>query len=242
MYLAFLLLRLNQMLYALCLSYHSNTGALLFACLSSRWATTFLASRWEIALSVFLKVATSDTTSGVEPRFRNLSITIARRSISTEPRRRHLVLQRTNKNKFQIFRLNFCWDMSKMHYFSNKFSKIAKRWGLSAPSPLTFDVGDLKLRDLTKLWFFKLIMMKSNLKKISFDIISVASSQLRHRKIRQTERHKIFPLLPSTQSKFKNSAGPILSRYCQMLRFHVPFWLSHILGYLIFLYPSLCPS
>jgi len=24
--------------------------------------------------------------------------------------------------------------MSKMHYFSNKFSKIAKRWELSAPS------------------------------------------------------------------------------------------------------------
>jgi len=23
--------------------------------------------------------------------------------------------------------------MPKMHYFSNKFSKIAKRWGLSAP-------------------------------------------------------------------------------------------------------------
>jgi len=23
--------------------------------------------------------------------------------------------------------------MSKMHYFSNKFSKIAKRWRLSAP-------------------------------------------------------------------------------------------------------------
>jgi len=25
--------------------------------------------------------------------------------------------------------------MSKMHYFSNKFPKIAKRWGLSALSP-----------------------------------------------------------------------------------------------------------
>jgi len=36
-----LLLRLNQMLYyALCLSYHSNTEAVLFACLSSGWAIT----------------------------------------------------------------------------------------------------------------------------------------------------------------------------------------------------------
>jgi len=34
------LLRLNQMLYALCLSYHSNTEVVLFACLSSGWATT----------------------------------------------------------------------------------------------------------------------------------------------------------------------------------------------------------
>jgi len=34
---------------------------------------------------------------------------------------------------FQIFRLNFSWDMSKMHYFSNEFSKIAKCWGLSFP-------------------------------------------------------------------------------------------------------------
>jgi len=38
------------------------------------------------------------------------------------------------KMLFQIFRLNFSWGMSKMHYFSNKFSKIAKRWELSALS------------------------------------------------------------------------------------------------------------
>jgi len=25
--------------------------------------------------------------------------------------------------------------MSKMHYFSNKFSKIAKRWGFPLPAP-----------------------------------------------------------------------------------------------------------
>jgi len=36
---------------------------------------------------------------------------------------------------FQIVSLNFSGDMSKlMHYFSNKFSKIAKRQGFSAPS------------------------------------------------------------------------------------------------------------
>jgi len=42
--------------------------------------------------------------------------------------------------------------MSKMHYFSNKFSKIAKRWWLPLPPQrlLTFNVGDLKFRDLAK--------------------------------------------------------------------------------------------
>jgi len=59
--------------------------------------------------------------------------------------------------------------MSKMRYFSNDFSKIAKRRGLSAPLPLSFNFGDLKLRDLAKLWFFKLIMAKSNFLKVSYD-------------------------------------------------------------------------
>jgi len=55
-------------------------------------------------------------------------------------------------NKFQIFRLNFSGDMSKMRYFNNKLSKIANRWRLSAPSVyLTPDFGDLKFRDFLKL-------------------------------------------------------------------------------------------
>jgi len=40
---------------------------------------------------------------------------------------------------------------------------------------LTFDVSDLKMCDLAKLCFFKLIMTKSNL-KISCDVISMTSS------------------------------------------------------------------
>jgi len=54
--------------------------------------------------------------------------------------------------------------MSKMHYcYSNKFSKIAERWGSppSVPSFLRF----WKLRDLAKLCYFKLILMKYNLKQ-----------------------------------------------------------------------------
>jgi len=46
--------------------------------------------------------------------------------------------------------------MSKMHYFSNEFSKIVKRWGL-------FDIGHMKC-NMTNLWFFKIIMTKSNIK------------------------------------------------------------------------------
>jgi len=37
-------------------------------------------------------------------------------------------------NKFKVFKLNFSWDMSKIHYLRNKFSKIVKRRGLSASS------------------------------------------------------------------------------------------------------------
>jgi len=43
-------------------------------------------------------------------------------------------------------------------------------------------LGDLKFRDLAKLCFFKLIMTKSNLKN-SYDVISVTSLPLRHRKM-----------------------------------------------------------
>jgi len=50
-----------------------------------------------------------------------------------------------------------------MHYFSNKFSKIAKRWGLFVLSVLPFNFGNLKFRNLARLCFLKLIMTKSNL-------------------------------------------------------------------------------
>jgi len=52
-----------------------------------------------------------------------------------------------------------------MHYFSNKSSKIAKSGAFRPQLRLTFDVDDVKLRDLAKLWFFRLIMTKSNFEK-----------------------------------------------------------------------------
>jgi len=54
-------------------------------------------------------------------------------------------------------------------HFSNKFSK----------RPLIIDFSDLKLGDLAKLCFFKLIMTKSNFNTISYDVILVTSLPLR---------------------------------------------------------------
>jgi len=85
---------------------------------------------------------------------------------------------------FQNFRLNFSWNVTKMHCFSNKFKKSSSTvWALRSKRPLTFNIGDLKLRDVAKLWIFKLIIKKSNFKKISYDIILVTSLSLRHRQI-----------------------------------------------------------
>jgi len=78
--------------------------------------------------------------------------------------------------------------MSKMHYFSNKFSKIAKRWELSTPSAsLLFDTVDLKLHDL------KIVVFQTDYGEIELLNISVMSSQLRH----QNNVTKIFYFVPS---------------------------------------------
>jgi len=51
-----------------------------------------------------------------------------------------------------------------MHYFSNKFSKIAKRWVLFAPQhPLIFNFGELKLRNYYD---------EIELQKINYDVTS----------------------------------------------------------------------
>jgi len=60
-----------------------------------------------------------------------------------------------------------------MHYLSNKFSKISKHWGFSASSASNFRLGQIV--------FFQTDYDKNPTLKISYDGISVASSQLRHR-------------------------------------------------------------
>jgi len=78
--------------------------------------------------------------------------------------------------------------MSKMHYFNDKFLKIFKRWRfLDFSTRKTFHIGDLKFRDLAKVWFFKLIMIKSKSKK-----------QLWHYQLYVTKiTSQFFPILAS---------------------------------------------
>jgi len=78
---------------------------------------------------------------------------------------------------FQFYRLNFgeIRVCLKCIIIVTNFQKFTKSRGLSTPGLfLTFDVGDPKLRDLAKLWFFKLIITKLYFKN--------TKSSLNHRK------------------------------------------------------------
>jgi len=103
-------LRLNQMLYALSLSYHSNTEAVclqVFRQAGPPQRIDCLASRWETALSVFPKDTAThyhigDRSKVSQPFDYKLGIYVA-----TEPRRR----------------LNYFFDLTVMNYslFDNIF-------------------------------------------------------------------------------------------------------------------------
>jgi len=55
--------------------------------------------------------------------------------------------------------------MSKCIILVTNFQKLPGVGFLSPQGPFFFDFDDLKLRDLAKFCFFKLIMTKSNFKK-----------------------------------------------------------------------------
>jgi len=105
--------------------------------------------------------------------------------------------------------------MSKMRYFSRKFSKIAKRCELFAPSaPLPFDIGDLKCVILQNYgvsnWLWRIRTFEKSV-KMSF--------QWRHynyvtEKCHQNNVTKIFQLGPS-QSKFM--ATPVDKSNCSFI-------------------------
>jgi len=72
--------------------------------------------------------------------------------------------------------------MSEVHYLSNKFSRIAKRWGISAPATSFLRFWRFEVAWFGQIaFFFKLIMTKSNFK-----------NQLWHHRYYITEkRHQI---------------------------------------------------
>jgi len=92
--------------------------------------------------------------------------------------------------------------MSKMHYFRNKFSKIVKRWGLSAPAPrdLRF-FGDRKLHDLTKLcisiWLWRKRTLNKSVMSHFNDVIVITSTKNVTKLTSQD-----FSFLGPSQSKF----------------------------------------
>jgi len=74
----------------------------------------------------------------------------------------YLALLSTNNAQVSGFRLNFSWDLSQVCYFSNS-------------SPIAFDFGGLKLRDLLKIMFFQ-----TDYDEIDFKKSVIASFQWRH--------------------------------------------------------------
>jgi len=85
-----------------------------------------------------------------------------------------------------------------MHYFSNKFSKIAKHWGLSAAPqhPLIFNFGELKLRIWPNCGFSSWLWRNRTSKNHLW--------RLRHEKRHQNNVTKFFYFAspPTPQSKF----------------------------------------
>jgi len=87
--------------------------------------------------------------------------------------------------------------MSEMYYFSNKFSKIAKRWGLCSPASLNLRFWWPKVA-----WFGQIVVFQTD-----YDEIELKENQLwRHRyyfteKCHQTNIAR-FSILDSFQQNF----------------------------------------
>jgi len=62
--------------------------------------------------------------------------------------------------------------MSKMLCFSNKFSKIAKRWGLSVPAPLNLQYWWFKVP-----WFGQMMVFEADYDDIKLQNIVMTSLQ-----------------------------------------------------------------
>jgi len=101
--------------------------------------------------------------------------------------------------------------MPKMHYFSNKFSKIAKHCGLTAPQrPLIFNIGDLNyviwLNCGFSSWLWRNRTSKNQLWCHFCDIIAITSAKWRH----QNNVPKIFHFGPPFSIKISGYASALM--------------------------------
>jgi len=112
------------------------------------------------------------------------------------------------KMLFQIFRLNLSWDLSEMYYFSNKFSKIFKRWGFPPPAPLNLQYWKPEIP-----WFGQIVVFEADYEEIELQNTvmtsfqwrhhySVTEKQWHHHYSVNEKRHKNFSNLGPSQSKF----------------------------------------
>jgi len=99
-------------------------------------------------------------------------------------------------NNFQIFRLNFSWDVLKMYYFRNKFPKIAKHWGWRAPASFNLRFWWPQVTCFGLIVVFQTDYDEIELQKISYDVISVTLSQLCHLKRYQNNVTNFSVLAP----------------------------------------------
>jgi len=92
--------------------------------------------------------------------------------------------------------------MPKMHYFSNKFSKIAKRWGLSAPAPLSLRFWWPEVKWCGQILFFQadydeMKLQKNQSGRHFSDVMAIMSP-----KNVIIKRRYFFPFWTSTNPNF----------------------------------------
>jgi len=105
-----------------------------------------------------------------------------------------LAFLRTVNEQITDFWLKFSWDMPKMHYFSNKFSKIFQCWGASPPAPFNLQFWWSEVARFGQIMVFEIDYDEIKHKKSA---MTPFQSRLRHR----NSGTKMFHFGP-LQSKF----------------------------------------
>jgi len=85
-------------------------------------------------------------------------------------------------NKFQIFKLNFSGNVTKMHYFRTNFQKSLSAGGSPPQRQLYLRFGWSEVAWFGQIVFFQTDYDEIKLWKMRYGVISVRSLLLRHRK------------------------------------------------------------